>query len=87
MIIYRQIIIPDSSKHNIQFPESLYGKRVEITIKEIPAQPAIKKRSRALPAGLKNMTFWEGIDYNPGFPDIEEIREKAFPVYTRINLL
>jgi hypothetical protein len=77
--MYRQIIIPDNNKHSIELPENLYGKQVEVTIKEVPAQPAVKKRSRSLPAGLKSKAFWESIEYNPGFPAIEEIREKAWP--------
>jgi len=72
--MYRQIIIPTDKEHNIELPESLYGKQVEITVKEIVAKPARPAIAKELRIRLENKAFWEDIPYNPGFPSVEDIR-------------
>ena len=77
--MYRRIIIPTDKEHSIELPENLYGKQVEITIKKIATKPAKVSAAKKLPARLKNKAFWEAIEYNPGFPSVEEIRQIAWP--------
>lgn len=77
--MYRQVIIPSHEEHSIELPENLYGKQVEITVKEIEVQSPKVFFTKKLPAGLKNKAFWENIDYNPGFPSVEEIRQTVWP--------
>ena len=77
--MYRQIIIPTDKEHSIELPENLYGKQVEITVKEIVAKIAKVAFIKKLPARLKNKAFWENIEYNPGFPSVEELRQNAWP--------
>jgi len=77
--MYRQIIIPTNKEHSIELPQNLYGKQVEITIKEIATKAAKSAHTKELPAGLKNKAFWDDIVYNPGFPSIEELRQTAWP--------
>ena len=76
--MYRQIIIPTTKEHSIELPENLYGKQVEITVKEITTKPA-KVAAKKLPANLKSKAFWDDIPYNSNFPSIEEIRKTAWP--------
>jgi hypothetical protein len=77
--MYRQIIIPTDKEHSIELPENLYGKQLEITVKEITAKPAKPAVTKKLPARLKSKAFWESIVYNPDFPSIEEIQQTAWP--------
>lgn len=77
--MYRQIIIPTDKDHSVQLPENLYGKQVEVIVKEIPAKTTKAKRRANLPSSLKNKAFWDDIEYNPTFPSIDEIRRTAWP--------
>ena len=77
--MYRQIITPTDKEHSIELPENLYGKQLEITVKEITAKAAKPAGIKKLPASLKNKSFWENIVYNPDFPSIEEVRQTAWP--------
>ncbi len=77
--MYRQIIIPSHEEHSIELPENLYGRQVEITVREIAAKIAKASFQKKLPAGLKDKAFWENIEYNPGFPTVQEIRLTAWP--------
>jgi hypothetical protein len=77
--MYRHVIIPSHEEHSIELPENLYGRQVEITIKEMAAKIAKVPSPKKLPAGLKNKAFWENIEYNPGFPSVEEIRQTVWP--------
>jgi hypothetical protein len=77
--MYRQIITPTNKEHSIELPENLYGKQIEITVKEIIVKTPAASGTKRLPARLKNKAFWENIDYNPAFPSVEEIRQKAWP--------
>ena len=77
--MYRQIITPTHKEHSIELPENLYGKQVEITVKEVLAKTPKDIVTKKLPAHLKNKAFWENIVYNPGFPAVEEIRQKVWP--------
>jgi len=73
--MYRQIIIPTEKNHTISLPEHLYGKQVEVIVREMEE----KKNEPALPPGLKNNEFWNDIFFDPAFPSLEEIRTRAWP--------
>ncbi len=77
--MYRQIITPTDKEHSIELPENLYGKQIEITVKEVTVKTSASPGAKKLPARLKNKAFWENITYNPTFPSVEEIRQKAWP--------
>jgi hypothetical protein len=75
--MYRQILVPTEKDHTIILPESLFGKQVEVLVKEL-----LEKEVRPLPDTLKDKKFWEEIDYDPDFPSIHEIRSSAWPART-----
>ena len=77
--MYRQIIIPTTKEHSIELPENLYGKQVEITVKEISAKPAKVATAKKLPSTLKSKAFWDDIPYNSASPSIDELRKTAWP--------
>lgn len=77
--MYRQIIIPTDKDHSIDLPENLYGKQLEITVKEIKGKRGKPTPDKKLPANLKNRAFWEDIVYDPTFKSIEEIRQRVWP--------
>jgi len=77
--MYRRIIIPTDKEHSIELPENLYGKQVEITVKEVLPKTGKAGSIKKLPGRLKDKAFWANIEYNPGFPSVEEIRQISWP--------
>jgi len=73
--MYRQIIVPTEEDHTITLPEYLFGKQVEVFVKEV----AEKETAPSLPTDLKDKKFWDDIVFDPAFPSIEEIRASAWP--------
>ncbi len=77
--MYRRVIIPTDKEHSIELPENFYGKQVEITVKEVVTKTSKATSAKKLPGRLKDKAFWATIEYNPGFPSVEEIRQIAWP--------
>lgn len=76
---YRQVLVPTKKKHSIELPEYLYGKKVEVVVREIGLPNGFRTE---LPKDLKDKAFWEGIEFNPDFPSLEEIRTTSWPTRT-----
>jgi hypothetical protein len=64
-----EILIPDEQHHSIELPKELYGKKIQVIAFEI--NDVVSKNDPN--------TFWDGIEFNPDFPSIEEIRKTAWP--------
>jgi hypothetical protein len=77
--MYKQVLIPDKKNHSIEMPEKFFGKKVEVTVKEI-GEPALPAHPTP-PAGKKINVheLFESFGDAPDFPTIEEIRDKAWP--------
>ncbi len=77
--MYRATITPTEKEHTIDLPKQFFGKKVEVTVVEIP--PLAKNGHQVPPQGKKVSltTLFETFGIAPDFPTIEEIRNKAWP--------
>jgi hypothetical protein len=76
---YKQVLVPDKKNHTIEMPEQFFGKKVEVTVVELGDS---QKDTHPVPPPGKKVSvneLFENFGADPGFPSIDEIRERAWP--------
>ena len=77
--MYKHTFIPDEKNHSINLPKEFYGKKVEVIVTEAEEEKSVKPVVK-LPEGKKVSVdqLLETFGFDPNFPTLEEIRDKAW---------